>query len=211
MRRSQAHALAPSPLLSGLGLAVLMALGLVLGQPAHATIQAKAKTQVESSQDRISTRVELETKATVVRINKAKRVLQLKQENGEPLQLVAGPELGNFDAVKVGDQMSVRYTEQLTLRLIKGTAGVREQVESEASSTAKPGQAPGSRQVERSRTVYDVVAKDEATHTLTLRGIKGNIERKVEDPARFAQVAVGDQVAVILTKGMALTLSPAAR
>jgi hypothetical protein len=184
---------------------------LALPMAAQATIQAKANTRVESSQDRISTRVELETKARVVRIDKTKRVLHLRQEDGERIQLVAGPELGNFEAVKVGDQLSVRYSEQLTLRLIKGAAGVREKVESEASSVAKPGQAPGSRQMERSRSVYDVVAKDEATQTLTLRGVKGNIERKVEDPARFAQVAVGDQVVVLLTKGLALTLSPAPR
>lgn len=192
-----------------LGAALLAAAGALTALPALAQggLQATAKTQVRQSDDRITTSVQLETKGKVLAVHKKRRSLTLEQENGERVMLGVGRELGDLSAVKPGDMISVRYTERLTLKLHKGSAGVREKVESLAS-TDPASAAGGARTVERTRDLYDVVAKDDATHTITLRGVKGNIERKVDDPKRYAQVAVGDQVEVLLSKGLALMLAP---
>src|SRR5262245_55938489 len=55
-----------------------------------------------------SSKESVEAKATVEEI-RPDRSLVLKGENGERLSLVAGPDVRNFDQLKVGDEVSLVY------------------------------------------------------------------------------------------------------
>ena len=80
----------------------------------------------------------------------------------------AGPEVKNFDNIKVGDSVVIRYVEALTLELKKGTGTVRERIEREGTAVAKPGERPG---VATGRTV-----------TVEPRTYDAGTEQNIEDP-----------------------------
>jgi hypothetical protein len=58
--------------------------------------------------------------ATITDIDKATRDVTLKGQQGNLMTVTAGPEVKNFDKLKVGDQVDLQYIEALTLELKKG-------------------------------------------------------------------------------------------
>ena len=58
--------------------------------------------------------------ATITAIDKATRDVTLKGPQGNEVVLTAGPDVKNFDQMKVGDPVDVEYVEALTLELKKG-------------------------------------------------------------------------------------------
>jgi len=55
--------------------------------------------------------------ATIEAIEKATRSATLKQENGEYATITAPAEVAKFDAMKVGDKVTVKYYDNVVLRL----------------------------------------------------------------------------------------------
>ena len=51
----------------------------------------------------------IEITATVQAVDKATRAVTLKGPEGNVRTITAGPEVKNFDQIKVGDQVAVRY------------------------------------------------------------------------------------------------------
>ena len=109
------------------------------------------------------------TSATITAIDRDKRVVTLKDAQGHETNVVAGPEVRNFDQLKVGDQIVVSHLEAVTIELRKG-GGIRERFESTTSDRAAPGAKPGGMVASRVTVVADVVAVNARTQTLTLRG-----------------------------------------
>ncbi|MFN7570967.1 MAG: hypothetical protein ACK5TK_05840 [Betaproteobacteria bacterium] len=148
--------------------------------------------------------------AQVVAIDKATRTVTLKGASGEPVDVVAGPEVKNFDRIKVGDTVVARYLEALTLELRKSGAGSGDVKVAEGAARAKPGEKPavaGARQV---TATTDVIAVDPVKSTITLKGPRGNRQTlNVRDPEQFKVVKVGDKVDVIYTEALALSVEPA--
>ena len=58
--------------------------------------------------------------------------------------MVAGPEVKNFNQLKVGDKVDIQYVEALVLEL-KKVAAYRWRVPKDNMVTAKPGATPGQR------------------------------------------------------------------
>ena len=56
-------------------------------------------------------------------IDKATRTLTLKGPEGNVMDVVAGDEVKNFDQIKLGDFVVVRYAQALTLELRKTKTG----------------------------------------------------------------------------------------
>jgi hypothetical protein len=154
----------------------------------------------------------VEASALVTAIDKATRTVTLKRPNGQLSDIVAGPEVKNFDQIKVGDSVVVRYVEALSLELrkTKGEAGAP--VVKEEVAKAKPGEKPavaGGRQV---KAIAEVTAVDPAKKTITLKGPKGKVVTlDVRNPDQFKVVKVGDQVDVTYTEAIALSVEPAAK
>jgi hypothetical protein len=147
--------------------------------------------------------------ATVQAIDKAKRLVTLKGPAGNVFMVQAGPEVRNFDQIKVGDQVVARYVEALTLELKKGGgSGIRERVEREGAAVAQPGERPGVAAGRQITAIADVVAVDTARQTVRLRGVERTIDLKVRDPKQLALVKVGDQVEATFTEAVALSVEP---
>ena len=149
--------------------------------------------------------------ATVEAIDKAQRLVTLKRPNGESTTVTAGPEVRNFDQIKVGDLVTVKYIEALSMTLKKDGKELRSMTESTDGARAKAGERPGGivgRQVE---VTADVIGVDAKTQTIKLRGPKQVVDLKVADPAQFKLIKVGDQIQAVFTEAVALVVEPAVK
>jgi hypothetical protein len=147
--------------------------------------------------------------ASVEAIDKAKRLVTLKGPEGNSFVVEAGPEVKNFDQIKVGDLVVARYIEALTLELKKGGGAMREKVEREGAAVAKPGERPGAAAGRQVFVIADVIAVDAKKQTVRLRGPERMVDLKVRDPNQFKLIKVGDQVEATFTEAVALSVEPA--
>jgi len=146
---------------------------------------------------------------SVESIDKVSRQVTLKGPKGKLETVTVGPDVRNFDQIKVGDMVVVRYVESLTLTLKKDGKELRSRADTADAVRSKSGETPagiGTRQVE---VTADVIAVDAKTQTLTLRGPKQTVELRVPDPAQFKMVKVGDQIQATYIQAMAVSLESA--
>ena len=149
--------------------------------------------------------------ATITAIDAATRDVTLKGPEGNEVTVTAGPEVKNFAAMKVGDQVNVQYVEALTLELKKGGGLPVARTEKADAMAAKPGAAPAGAAGRQVSIVADVVAVDAASQVVTLRGPKRTVRLTVTDPEQFKRVAKGDQVEATYTQAMAIAVEPVAK
>jgi ribosomal protein L6P/L9E len=147
--------------------------------------------------------------ASVEAIDAAARTVTLKGPRGKVVTLAVGPEVKNFDQVKVGDRVVVRYAEALTLELKKGGKELRQRSEREGSETARPGERPAAAAGRQITVIADVTAVDRKKQVVTLRGPKQTVELKLRDPKQIKLVKVGDQVEATYQEAMAISVEPA--
>lgn len=149
--------------------------------------------------------------AEIVAIDRASRTLTLKGPQGNTVNVVAGDEVKNFDQIKLGDSVMVRYIEALALELRKTKTNDVDVTVREGSSQAKPGERPSIVAGREVAAVAEVVAVDPQKSTISLKGPRGDVvELGVQNPDQFKVVKKGDQVDVRYTKALALSVEPAA-
>jgi hypothetical protein len=152
----------------------------------------------------------IEVTASVEAVNKATREVTIKGPRGHVETVVAGPEVKNFDQIKVGDKVVLRYVEALSLELKKGGTAPVARTDSAMGGTAKPGEKPAAGVGRQIHVTANVVAVDAATQTVSLKGPKQTVDLHVGDPEQFKLVKVGDQVEATYTEAVALSVEPAA-
>ena len=146
--------------------------------------------------------------ATVTAVDKASRDVTLKGPQGNEITVTAGPDVKNFDAIKVGDGVNVSYKEALIVELKKGGGMVVGRSESQGAMKMNSGATvPGTlgRQV---TIVADFIGVDPATQTVTLKGPKRTVDMVVSDPQQFQRIAKGDQVEASYIQAFAVALDP---
>ena len=150
----------------------------------------------------------VEVTATVVALDKATRTVTLKGPQ-RTVDVVAGEEVRNFDQIKVGDSVLVKYVEALTLELKKTKAKPDAKGEV-AAARAAPGQRPAGVVGRQVTVLADVVGVDEKKSIISLKGPRGNvIDLKVENKDHFKVVKKGDQVEAVYTEALAIAVAPA--
>ncbi len=152
----------------------------------------------------------VEVSATVTAIDKATRIVTLKGPK-QTFDVVAGDEVKNFDQIKVGDVVTAKYVEALTLELKKTT--VKPDVKADAAAVAAaPGGKPGGAVGAQITAIATVVGIDQANSTISLKGPKGKVVAlKVKNQDHFKVVKMGDQVEVKYTEALAIAVTPAAK
>jgi Cu/Ag efflux protein CusF len=146
--------------------------------------------------------------ATITAIDKATRDVTLKGPEGNLVTVTAGPDVKNFDKLKVGDQVDMQYIEALTLELKKGGGLVVGRTEKADAASAKKGEAPGAAMGRQVTIVADVTAVDPAKQIVTLKGPNRTVNLRIPDPEQFKRVAVGDQVEAKYTQAVAVAVDP---
>lgn len=149
--------------------------------------------------------------ATITAIDKAKRAVTLKGPQGNEKTVIAGPDVRNFDQLKVGDQVVAQYTEALVLELKKGSDLVVGRKEEVMGGAAKPGQAPGAALGVKVTIVGEVVETNPASQTIVVRGPQRIVEVRIDDPERFRRIAKGDKIEATYVEAAAIAVKPAAK
>jgi hypothetical protein len=146
---------------------------------------------------------------TITAIDKATRDVTLKGAQGNEITVTAGPDVKNFDNMRVGDQVTAQYVEALTLELKKGGGMTVARSDQGGVKEAKPGQKPGGVAGRQITIVADVVDVNPSKQTITLRGPKRTVEMRIPDPEQFKLVAKGDQVEATYTQAVAIDVQAA--
>lgn len=193
--------------ISSLGL-MLLAISLVT--PAQAQQPETAgSTTVLSEPGRAQVVRYAQISASVVAIDQGTRTVTLKGPQDKTVDVVAGDDVKNFDEIRVGDLVNVRYAQALALELRK-TRAVGDLTERSGSTQAKPGERPAGAAVHQITAIAEVTDVDPQKQQITLKGPRGNIvDLDVRNPDQFKVVKKGDQVDVTYTEAMAISVEPA--
>jgi Cu/Ag efflux protein CusF len=152
----------------------------------------------------------IKTTATVVGIVPETRTVKLKRKDGTIVEIEAGEEVRNFDRIKVGDTVTVDYTQALSLELKKGGKGTPKRTESEDTTRAPVGAQPHGTAGRQIEVLADVVAVNKDAHLVTLRGPEGHmVDLKVPDPDQLKRIKKGDQVEAVYSEALAVAVAPA--
>jgi ribosomal protein L6P/L9E len=147
--------------------------------------------------------------ARVQAIDKTSRQVTLKGPKGKLNTVTAGPDVRNFDQIKVGDMVTVRYIEALTLTLKKDGKELRGMTETPTAARAAAGERPAGLVANQTEVTANVIATDAKTQTVTLKGPKQTVELKVPDAGQFKLIKVGDQIQAVYTEAVAVSVEPA--
>jgi Cu/Ag efflux protein CusF len=181
-----------------------------LGSAALAQQKPSGAVVTASEPGRAAAAGVIEARARVMAIDKATRTLTLKGARKDSIDVVAGPEVKNFDQIRVGDEVVVRYAQALSLELRKTKGSMVAPVESVSTTQAAPGARPSAGEARQIHAIADVTQVDQKAGTITLKGPRGNsVTLAVRDPAHFKVVKQGDQVEVTYTEAVAVAVEPA--
>jgi hypothetical protein len=147
--------------------------------------------------------------ASVEAIDKAQRTVTLKGPKGNVKTVTAGPDVRNFDQIKVGDMVVVRYLESLTLTLKKDGKELLTKTEATDAARAKAGEKPAGIVGKQVEVTANVIAVDAASQTVMLKGPQRTVDLRIPDPKQFKLVKVGDQIQATYTEALALSVEPA--
>ena len=196
---------------------VIMLAALVAGAPsAYAQAQKSAPAAgptggvvVASEPGKAAVMATIEVTANITAIDKAARMVTLKGPK-RTVEIIAGDDVKNFDQLKVGDNVTVKFVEALTLELKKTT--VKPDIKADVAAVrATPGAKPGGAVGRQITIIAEVVMVDPENSIIALKGPQGRVvELPVQNKDQFKVVKKGDQVEVVYTEAVALAVTPAA-
>jgi hypothetical protein len=150
--------------------------------------------------------------ATVTGIDKSERFVTLRGPKGKEVTIEAGPDVKNFDQLKVGDQVTATYQSAAALEILPADSGAPSVETSEGSSAAPKGAKPGIEGQQSVTVTSKLTAIDMTKHTVTLLGPDGKSRVvTVRDPARQAKMSglkVGQLVRITYVEAVAVKVTP---
>ena len=188
---------------------IVVAVGLAAAFAALPAIAQTGSAMVGTAPGKAAAVETIKVTATITAFDKATRDVTLKGPQGNEVTVTAGPEVKNFDQLKVGDNVDLNYVEALTLELKKGGGLVVQRTETAGAAGAKPGEKPAGAVGRQITIVADVIAVDPAKQVVTLKGPKRTVDLKIPNPEQFKRIAKGDQVEATYTQAVALDVTPA--
>ncbi|WP_233829484.1 hypothetical protein [Paraburkholderia sp. ZP32-5] len=152
----------------------------------------------------------IKTVSTIVGIEPSTRTVWLKNPKGKVVQVVVGEEARNFGQLRVGDVVSAEYSQALTVNLKKTNAPLTAN-ETESVERAAPGTKPGGSASREVTVIANVTAVNPHTGEITLKGPQGNsVDLIVKDPEQLKRIKKGDQMQVVYTEAVAISVEPQA-
>ncbi len=145
------------------------------------------------------------SKATVEAVEQGSRTLTLRLKDGTLQTVIAPHDMKKFDEIKVGDTVTARYYDSITIR--KKAPG-EDAVDSAAKAvtpadTTKPTGTAG-KQRTITATVTDI---DMKMPSITLKGPNGwAYSSRVHDKDALSKVQVGDRVDITWTEAMMVSV-----
>ena len=148
--------------------------------------------------------------ATVEAVDPATRTVTLRLPNKGTRTLVASEEVRNFDQIKVGDTITVRYAEAFTIELKKDGKEVVGRRETSQVDRAAAGQKPGGFAQREITLVGNVVNVDTKAKKVTVKGEKQQVDLDIRDPEQLKLIKKGDQIQATYNEALVIDMAPAA-
>ena len=144
--------------------------------------------------------------ATVTSIDADKRKVTLLARDGKETTIKCGPEVINFDQIRVGDKLKIWVTQELAVAM--GTAGASaSDGGADMVALAPKGAMPGGMMASTVQATAKVTAIDLKHHKATLQLPDGSSKTfAVRPDVDLTQRKVGEEVVLRFAEAMAITV-----
>jgi hypothetical protein len=144
----------------------------------------------------------------ITALDKPTRAVTVAGNDGSSLTVKAGPEVRNFDQLKVGDRVLLDYRAAVALDLQPAGSDQVGITSAQANTVPIRGATPGGAMTNTITLVTEVAAVDPVANTIALRGPSGNtqliaVERE-DLRAKLPSVKRGDLLRISYTEAVAL-------
>jgi len=151
--------------------------------------------------------------ATVVGLQKEKRLVSLRGADGRALTIEAGPSVRNFDQIRVGDRVVVTYFEAIGFALQSPDVAAAPAPQAGlVAGRAKPGERPAAAVGRFARTTVAIESVDPKTYTVTFKaadGLTRAVPVATPEGREFAKrLRPGDRVDVTWEDAVAISVEP---
>ena len=144
--------------------------------------------------------------ATVTGIDAANRKVTLVTPDGRKETFKAGPEVVNFDQIRVGDQVKATLAQQLVVYMAKDNPPASDG-EAALVALAPKGAKPGGLLANTVQVIAKVTAIDLKRHKATLRFPDGTTKTfAVRKDVDLTQRQVGEEVVIRATEALAISV-----
>jgi hypothetical protein len=145
-----------------------------------------------------------ELKATVTAIDKAARKVTLMDATGIKTTVKAGPEVVNFDQIRVGDELNITAAQELVVSLA-GEGESSRDGGAQMVALAPKGAKPGAIMAETTQVTAKVTAINAEQHTATLQFEDGSTRTVAVRPdVDLSKRKIGDKVVIRTTGALAI-------
>jgi Cu/Ag efflux protein CusF len=168
----------------------------------------QATEEVTSAPGTVQASGTVKMTASVLSIDMGSRDVLLMDTQGKLHTVNVSDQARNLDQLRVGDKVTAEYTEAISLQLKKrGTAGGPPVSEAAAMVRSPKGAKPGGAVGRKVTAIATVTAVNTQKQFVTLRGPLGNeFDVQVLDPAQLKAVKMGDEVEVVYTEALAISV-----
>jgi Cu/Ag efflux protein CusF len=176
---------------------------MVAGMMAAAALLSAPRMAVAQSKE-VTSEIKTET-GVVEAIEAQSRSVTIRRPDGTVVTTVAGPNVKQFDAIKIGDKVKAQYYENLVIRV---KAPGEPAVDTDVKDATPSGQAlPGGTKARQRTLTCTITAIDMNTPSITFTSANGwKYSSKVRDKSALAKVKVGDKVDLVWTDALLVSL-----
>ena len=146
----------------------------------------------------------------VTAVDPATRTITLQGNNGNVVDIQAGPDVRNFKQIKPGDTLTLDYYESVAVDVRPAGSGAPEVITETAATRSAKGAKPGGAAGRQTRITAEIWHINKSANLVTLKGPQGGLRTiQVQDPAmqaRLAQLKEGDLVDFTITQAVAAAI-----
>lgn len=188
-------------------LALSLALTLAMAAACSTAPEAETPTEVAA--------VEITASGTVTAIDTPNRLITIRNQTNEEVQVHADETVRNFDQIRVGDVVSLDYKRSVAVDIQPAGSAEPGAYIKEDEDVAKLGEKPRAGMSQTVTVLAPILAIDTARNTITVKGPRGNVVEldviRPEHQARLSQLKVGDILRVAFTEAAAVSVRPKGR
>jgi len=168
---------------------------------------ASAQTNLQPESPRVSVARTNELKATVIGVDYKNREVVLQGTNGSMDRFAVSDRIQNFDKVRQGDEVKIKYYESVAYAVVK-PGDLSATSRTDALAIPRDAKKPGGGAISVSNTTATIQAIDRGSRHVTLKGANGETARVYVDPSvgNLQRIKEGDQVSITMTKAIAVSV-----
>lgn len=154
---------------------------------------------------------EMTVNATVEKVDKDKRMLTLKTEKGNTVQVKIPEKVQGLDKLKTGDHLSIDYFQSMALALKKPEAGAKPGATETTMTERTAGPLPGGMAARKITATVEVMKVDKDNNEVTIKAPNGQEHTiKVDESmaSDLDKIKTGDRIKANYTEAVAISVTP---